>query len=301
MSELEHLTRRFAIRGTLGFEALSGPLVAIRIDTPLATASVTLQGAQVIGFQPRGEQPLIWLSSRSRFAAGKSIRGGVPVCWPWFGPHATDPALPAHGFARTLEWELQEALLLPDGRVRLAFELPQDPAARSGWSYPSTVRNTVTIGRELEVSLATRNTGTASFVLGQALHTYFHVGDVRRISIQGLDGNAYLDKVGGSTQRMQHGPVAFTQETDRIYLDTGASCEIRDPTLNRSVRVTATGSRSTVVWNPWIEKAERLGDFEPDGYLGMVCVETANAANDVVSVGPGQEHVMAVQYRVLAL
>ena len=300
MNDLEQLTRRFAIPGTLGFEQLPGQLAVIRIDSALATASVMLQGAQVIGFQPRGEQPLIWLSGRSRFVAGKSVRGGVPLCWPWFGPHATDPALPAHGFARTVEWELQEATALPDGRVRLAFELAQDHATRAQWPYPSSVRNTVTIGRELEVSLATRNTGTQSFALGQALHTYFRVGDVRRISIHGLHGCAYIDKVGGSTRRQQQGPVTFTQETDRIYLDTGGACEIRDPSMDRTLLVTATGSRSTVVWNPWIEKAERMGDFEPDGYLQMVCVETANAADDTVNVGPAQEHVLAAQYRLLS-
>jgi glucose-6-phosphate 1-epimerase len=299
VDDAEKLTRRFGVPGMLRFEQLPGGLAAIRVDSALATASVMLQGAQVVGYQPRGEQPLIWLSARSRYVAGKSVRGGVPVCWPWFGPHATDPALPAHGFARTVEWELQEATALPDGRVRLAFELPQNAATRAQWPHPSSVRNTVTIGRELEVSLATRNTGSERFPLGQALHTYFHVGDVRRISIHGLDGCTYLDKAGGSARRQQHGPVTFTQETDRIYLNTGGACEIRDPVMERSLLVTATGSRSTVVWNPWIEKAEQMGDFEPDGYLRMVCVETANAADDSVIVAPGQEHVLAAQYRLL--
>jgi glucose-6-phosphate 1-epimerase len=299
VNDLEQLTRRFGIPGALSFEQLPGGLAVIRVDSALATASVMLQGAQVIGYQPRGERPLIWLSSRSRYVAGKSVRGGVPVCWPWFGPHATDPALPAHGFARTVEWELQEAMVLPDGRVRLDLELTQNSATRAQWPYPSSLRNTITIGRELEVCLATHNIGSESFRLGQALHTYLQVGDVRRISIHGLDGCAYLDKVGGSTRRLQQGPVTVTQETDRIYLDTGGACEIRDSSMDRSLLITATGSRSTVVWNPWIEKAEKMGDFEPDGYLRMVCVETANAADDTVNVAPGQKHVLAVQYRLL--
>lgn len=298
MNDLEQLTRRFGIPGALSFELLPGSLAVIRIESALATASVMLQGAQVIGYQPRGERPLIWLSSRSRYAAGKSVRGGIPVCWPWFGPHATAPALPTHGFARTVEWDLQEATLLPDGRVRLAFELAQK-GVRAEWPYLSSVRNTITIGRELEVSLATRNSGSESFRLGQALHTYFQVSDVRRISIHGLDGCNYLDKVGGNARRRQQGPVTFNQETDRIYLDTGGACEILDPSADRSVLITATGSRSTVVWNPWIEKAEKMGDFEPDGYLRMVCVESANAADDIVNVAPGQEHVLAAQYRLL--
>jgi D-hexose-6-phosphate mutarotase len=190
-------------------------------------------------------------------------------------------------------------MVLPDGRVRLKLELAQNGATRAQWPYPSSVRNTITIGRELEVSLATHNIGSESFRLGQALHTYFQVGDVRRIAIHGLDGCAYLDKVGGSARRQQQGPITFTQETDRIYLDTGGACEIRDSSMDRSLLITATGSRSTVVWNPWIEKAEKLGDFEPDGYLRMVCVETANATDDTVNVAPGQEHVLAAQYRLL--
>jgi len=299
VNDLEQLTRRFGIPGVLRFERLPGDLAVIRVESALATASVMLQGAQVIGYQPRGERPLIWLSSRSRYVAGKSVRGGVPICWPWFGPHATDPALPAHGFARTVKWDLRQALTLPDGRVRLEFDLPQDAAMRAQWPYPSSVRVTITIGRELEVSLATHNVGSESFRLGQALHTYFQVTDVRRISIRGLDGCAYLDKVDGSARRQQQGPVTFTQETDRIYLDTGGACEILDPSTDRSLLITATGSRSTVVWNPWIEKAEKMGDFEADGYLRMVCVESANAADDTVNLAPGQEHVLAAQYRLV--
>jgi len=299
VNDLEQLTRRFAIPGALSFERLSGSLAVIRVESALASASVMLQGAQVIDYQPRGDRPLIWLSGRSRYAEGKSVRGGIPVCWPWFGPHATNPALPAHGFARTVEWDLQEAMVLPDGRVRLAFELAQEGAMRPEWPYPSSVRNSITIGCELEVSLATRNSGGESFPLGQALHTYFQVSDVRRISIHGLDGCTYLDKVAGNARRRQQGPVTITQETDRIYLDTGGACEIRDPSMDRSLLITATGSRSTVVWNPWIEKAEKMGDFEPDAYLRMVCVESANAAEDTVNVAPAQEHVLSAQYRLL--
>ncbi len=299
MSDLDQLTRRFAIPGTVRFEKLPGELLAIRVDSELAGARVMLQGAQVIGYQPRGERPVVWLSERGRYIAGKSVRGGIPVCWPWFGPHATDPTLPAHGFVRAVHWDLQQTEVLPDGRVRLALELAPSDATRAQRPHASLLRYTITIGRELELSLATRNGGSESFAITQALHTYFQVGDVRRISIHGMDGCAYLDKVGGSTKRHQQGPITFTQETDRIYLDTGGACEIRDPSMDRTVLVTATGSRSTVVWNPWIEKADRMGDFAPDGYLGMVCVENANAADDAVQVGPGQEHVLSAQIRLL--
>ncbi|MBL8479465.1 MAG: D-hexose-6-phosphate mutarotase [Sterolibacteriaceae bacterium] len=299
MNALEKLNRRFGIADQLGFEELPGGLLTARIDTAFASASIALQGAHVISYQAKGHAPLIWLSPQAKFAPGKSIRGGVPVCWPWFGAHATDARFPGHGFARTAPWQLLDARVLPDGRLRLEFELIQSDATRAQWPCASTVRNSVTVGQELEVELATTNTGSTSFQLGQALHTYLVVGDIRRIDIAGLDGCEFIDKVGGTARRRQQGPVRFTQETDRIYLATRGCCAIRDPALERSILITSTGSRSTVVWNPWIEKAEKMGDFGPDGYLGMVCVETANAAEDVITLAPGATHRMTAQYRSL--
>ncbi len=299
MHAREELNRRFGIADQLGFEELPGGLLAARIDTAFASASIALQGAHVISYQAKGQAPLIWLSPQAKFAPGKSIRGGVPICWPWFGAHATDARFPGHGFARTVPWRLLDARVLPDGRLRLEFELLQSDATRAQWPCASTVHNCVTIGQELEVELATTNTGSTSFRLGQALHTYLVVGDIRRIDIAGLDGCEFIDKVGGAARRWQQGPVTFTQETDRIYLATRGCCAIRDPALERSILITSTGSRSTVVWNPWIEKAEKMGDFGPDGYLGMVCVETANAAEDVITLAPGATHRLTAQYRSL--
>jgi glucose-6-phosphate 1-epimerase len=298
VNEIERLTRQFGIAGQLRFETI-GELVAARVTTPLADATITLQGAHVTHWQPSGQQAVIWVSDLARYAPGKSIRGGVPVCWPWFGPHAENPKLPGHGFARTVPWALVATKALPDGRIRLEFELSQTEATRAQWPHASIVRNIVTVGEELEVELATTNTGSAPFQLGQALHTYFVVGDVRRATVAGLGGCDYLDKVGGGRER-QRGQVSFTQETDRIYLGTHGCCGILDPVMDRTLLITSTGSRSTVVWNPWIDKAAKMGDFGPDGQWGMVCVETANAAEDVITLAAGETHRLTAQYRVLA-
>ncbi len=299
MPALNDLNHRFGIADTLHFEELSSGFIVARVSNAFGTASIALQGAHVMTWQPRGQQPVIWLSEQAKFAVGKSIRGGVPVCWPWFGPHATEPKFPGHGFARTVPWELIETKALPDGRTRLAFEIIQSEATRAQWPHPSRARNIITVGPELEVQLATVNTGDKPFELGQALHTYFEVGDVRKVTLHGFSGCEYIDKVAVGARKQQQGPVNFTQETDRIYLGTHGYCEIRDPVLNRSLLVTATGSRSTVVWNPWTEVANRMGDLGPDGHFKMVCVETSNAAADVVVLKPNQEHVMAAQYRLL--
>ena len=300
MNEPQEMNRRFGIPGRLTFEEMADGFTVARVTTPFATATVALQGAHVTAYEPKGQAPVIWLSKLAKFAPGKSIRGGVPVCWPWFGPHAANAQFPGHGFARTVPWRLVEAKALPDGRVRLEFELVETEATRAQWPHASVVRNIVTVGQELEVELATTNTGSVPFQLGQALHTYFTVGDIRRATVAGFEGCEYLDKVDGGQRKRQEGPVAFTRETDRIYLGTRGCCGILDPVLDRTILITSTGSRSTVVWNPWIEKAEKMGDFGPDGHLGMVCVETANAAEDVITLAPGATHRMAAQYRVVA-
>lgn len=298
MSEIQTLTQQFGIAGKLGFEMV-GELAAARVTTPYASATVALQGAHVMTWQPAGQKPVIWVSKLAKYAPGKSVRGGVPVCWPWFGPHASNPQFPGHGFARTVPWALVATKALPDGRVRLEFELTQTEATRAQWPHDSTVRNIVTVGEELEVALVTTNTGKTPFQLGQALHTYFVVGDIRQATVAGLEGCDYLDKVGGGRQRQQ-GPVTFTQETDRIYLGTHGCCGILDPVMDRTLLITSTGSRSTIVWNPWTEKAEKMGDFGAEGPWGMVCVETANAAEDVIMLPAGETHRLTAQYRVVA-
>jgi D-hexose-6-phosphate mutarotase len=298
MSEIRNLTQQFGIAGKLGFEMI-GELAVARITTPFASATVALQGAHVLSWQPEGQQAVIWVSKLAKYAPGKSVRGGVPVCWPWFGPHASNPQFPGHGFARTVPWALVASKELPDGRIRLEFELVKNGATQAQWPHASIVRNIVTVGEELEVELATTNTGKEPFELGQALHTYFVVGDIRRATVAGLEGCEYLDKVGGGRKRQQ-GQVTFTQETDRIYLGTHGCAGILDPVMDRTILITSTGSRSTIVWNPWTDKAAKMGDFGDEGPWRMVCVETANAAEDVIMLRAGETHRLSAQYRVLA-
>lgn len=299
MSQLESLRHRFAAADYLTFSEIAPDFIAIEVKTAFSAATIALQGAHVMTWQPAGQKPVIWLSKAAKFAPGKSIRGGVPLCWPWFGPHATEAAYPGHGFARTIPWLVVDAWQLPDGRVRLEFEPVMNDAACAQWPHPSLVRNIVTVGQELEVELATTNTGHAAFPLGQALHTYFQIGDIRQASVAGLEGCTFIDKVDGGKRKKQKGAVAFSGETDRVYLGTAGCCGIVDPVLKRTILVTSTGSRSTVVWTPWEEKAAKMGDFGKEGPRKMVCVETANAADDVITLAPGETHRMTAQYRVI--
>jgi glucose-6-phosphate 1-epimerase len=298
---LAELNQRFAINGHLTFIEIAGGLIAAEINNAHASASIALQGAHLMTYQPRGQEPVIWLSKYAKFAPGKSIRGGVPICWPWFGPHATDAKFPGHGYARTVMWEVLKTAALPDGATFISFGLLESDATRAQWPQPSSVKIDMTIGNTLRIELVTHNSGKQTFQLGEALHTYFNISDVAKMSLRGLEGCDYLDKVGEPARRTQKEGIVIESEVDRVYVDTIADCVIEDRGLNRAIRIAKQGSKSTVVWNPWTEKADKMGDFGQDGHRGMVCVESANAFENVLNVAPGETHRLVVVYSVEAL
>ena len=301
MNIVEKLNQRFGITNAVSFIQLPNGFVEVEINNSHASASIAMQGAHLMRFQPAGQQPLIWISPDAILAQGKSIRGGVPVCWPWFGAHPEATTLPAHGFARMVPWRLNQVHSLPNGETRLEFELSSSAAIRRQWSQPCTLRNIITIGKTLRHELVTTNLDSKPMVIGEALHTYFQVGDIRHVTICGLEGRDYLDKVTDFSRQTQTGPVKFHGEVDRIYLDPPSLCEIRDPLLQRRIVIRSRGSRSTVVWNPWREKALQMGDMGPHGYRQMLCVETANAAGASVSLAPGEQHRLVAHYAIEAL
>ena len=298
MSVLNLLNQQHAIENHVQLREIADGVIVAEVANAHAISNIVLQGAHVATFQPRGEEPVIWLSPNAKFAPGKSIRGGVPICWPWFGPHQTDSKLPGHGFARTVPWELLETKALEDGSTLLRFGLIGNDATRAQWPHRSTAQLEVKIGKALRVELITANTGTAPFELGEALHTYFQISDVGNMTIRGLEGCEYIDKVGATTRRTQQDGIVITGEVDRVYVNTAADCVIEDKGLKRAIRIRKQGSRSTVVWNPWQEKAEKMGDFGEKLHRDMVCVESANALENVVTVAPGETHRLVAVYSV---
>ncbi|HEY9199394.1 MAG TPA: D-hexose-6-phosphate mutarotase [Gammaproteobacteria bacterium] len=299
------LNARFGIPEQLRFKDMPGGLVIAEIDNVHATASIALQGAHLMTWTPRVAEgrghPVIWLSEQASLAVGKSIRGGAPVCWPWFGPHPAEPKFPGHGFARTVPWDVVDTQKLGNGATRLVFRIVQSDVTRAQWPHPCELELHIVVGPTLEMDLVTRNTGSDTITVGDALHTYFEVGDVRQVKVHGLDGCPYLDKVDGGARKQQNGPVTIAGEVDRIYLESTADCVIEDPVLARRIRIAKQGSASSVVWNPWIEKAAKMGDLGENGYLRMLCVESTNADADVVDIAPGAEHHLWVRYSVEAL
>ena len=295
---LTELNQRYAISNHVQFKEIAEGMIIAEVANHHALANIALQGAHIATFQPRGEEPVIWLSPLAKFAPGKSIRGGVPICWPWFGPHKTDSKLPGHGYARTVPWEVLETRALPDGSTFLRFGIVESDATRAQWPHPSTVQLEVTVGKALRVELITTNTGNAAFELGEALHTYFQISDVAKMTIRGLDSCAYLDKVQDFARFTQKDGIVIESEVDRVYVNTTADCVIEDKGLKRAIRIAKQGSMSTVVWNPWTEKADKMGDFGENGHRGMVCVESGNAMENVVALAPGETHRLVAVYSV---
>jgi glucose-6-phosphate 1-epimerase len=270
----------------------------LHIRTSLANATISLQGAQVLHFQMHGEAPLLWQGVPESFAAGKAMRAGIPICWPWFSSHPKS-GYPAHGFARNLCWDLQNIETLADARMVLGFLLKPD---HPHWPLGCSLEFTVTLGASLEIALCTTNHGNEPQTISQAFHTYFNVGDVRQTAIRGLSSYPFFD-YGSPKPAAKLEPLLKDFEAiERIYQDPKGFCEIIDPVLRRSIVVTSSGCQSTVVWNPGSERAMALGDLGPDGYLKMLCVESANApiAHDAITIEPGTQHTLCAQYRVIA-
>lgn len=291
-NRLADLNSRFGMDGNLIFEPGPGGLTVARINNVLADARVALHGGHVMGYQPCGGDPVLWVSRCSHFQGGEPIRGGIPVCWPWFGGHPTDPGQPSHGFARLLNWEVHDTETLPSGATRLCLTLADAGPFRSVWPYAFELRSEITIGAELRLRLVARNRGDRPFAVTAALHSYFAVSAATDIVVRGLEGCTYLDTVGDVTSGTQEGPIVVAEETDRIYLDTETDCLIEDPGLGRAILVAKQGSRSTVVWNPWVAKSARMPDFGDDEYKTMICVETTNADKDIRTIEPGEEHAL---------
>jgi D-hexose-6-phosphate mutarotase len=298
MITTQQLNAQFSIKGHLEFREDMSGLVVAEIRNKQASASLCLQGAHLMTWKPDSQTvPVIWLSRDAKLAPGKSIRGGVPVCWPWFGPHVTESGFPGHGYARTVPWKVIETGYEPSGETRLTLRLVDSGKTHIQWPHPCKLSLTLIIGDMLRMEMTTENTGTSDFSIGEALHTYFQIGDIEAVRVKGLENCEYWDKVGGSTLGKQIGTISFSGETDRVYINTHSACVIEDDKLKRRIHVAKSGSHSTVVWTPWTDKASKMGDMgQPDGWREMVCVETANALDNVVKVASGSRHTMIVEY-----
>lgn len=292
MPDIDSLRRQFG-GDDLDFVYVGEGLIKASCTNTACTGELFLHGATVTHFEPAGQKPVIFVSRESFFQPDKAIRGGIPICWPWFGPHPTDARQPQHGLVRAVPWQLQAVQKLDTSRTRLKLAVQ---------THDADAVLLVTFGPKLELSLQTTSKSGSAFRLEEALHTYLHVGDSRKVWIEGLAGRTYIDKTAKGVRAEQSAkPIRFESETDRVYLNTESACVLNDPVLGRKITVNKTGSKSTVVWNPWFDKARALSDFGDDEWQKMCCIETANAADNHILLASGQSHTMTAEIAVSPL
>ena len=286
MKLIKQLSLAFAIPDVIVFDYYRNNLPWIYVTNEHASAEISLYGGQVMAYQPSGEKPVLWHSRHSHYHIGQPIRGGIPICWPWFG----GAQQPAHGFARTQMWKVIKTRNDENGTT-VILELWDNEETQKLLKTSFSLQLEVFVGKHLSVTLKSYNRGTSDLTLTEALHSYFSVGDIQSTSVIGVDGCSYIDAVDGMKEKQMEGVLTFSGETDRVYRHNG-SIEVIDEVLNRTLVIEKENSLSTVIWNPWIEKAKAMSDFGSKEYKHMVCVETANALDHKIVVPPKSEHTM---------
>lgn len=278
---------RMNLPQSVQLEASDPSYPIFEINHPTCVARVALHGAHVMSWRPVEEEEVLYLSPVAVLKEGKAIRGGVPVCWPWFNAHPADPDMPSHGIARTRFWNFVAASESDEGVV-FNFEM-----AEGIWSAALILK----LGEALEVILETRNPNEIPVVVSGALHPYFAVSDIEHVRIVNLDGEEYLDTVGKPTRRVQKGVLTFKGEVDSIY-DSSNSLLLVDDLSGRTLLIEKSGSPSTVVWNPWVEKSAALEDLPDDGYRKFCCIEAAIANDKAVIVMPGTVYALSIKISI---
>jgi len=297
ITQLDHL---FGIPDIVRIVAGNGGLTKVRVTSPAAQGEMYLHGAHVTSWQPPGAEEVLFVSSQSQWDASHPIRGGVPVCFPWFSNKADDPNAPMHGFARTTAWKLESIVQTGDA-VTVSMFMESDDATKKWWPADFRLVHRATFGSELILEIEVVNTGTTSLRFEEALHTYFRIGNIETALLNGLNGVDYLDKTDEKRKKTQNGPIAIVSETDRVYLNTDAVVNLEDPALHRRITIAKENSMTTVVWNPWIQKAKAMHDFGDAEWPQMICIEACNVADSSVELKPGQHHQMQATVRVSKL
>ena len=262
-----------------------GNLDCVVIRNHRARGILYLQGAHVTEYQPINSPPVLFVSNASQYRLGSPIRGGVPICFPWFADKQDEPSAPSHGLARLQRWELDPTSSTDALRLTTQIDLLE-------------LRLEALFDTKLSMALTVTNQSPNNVRFEAALHTYLRIGDIRRIHIYGLEQIGYFDKVAGNAAPASGQPIHFNSEVDRVYTGTTDTCVLHDPDLKRRIFVEKRGSQSTIIWNPWITKAKHMADFGDNEWPQMCCIETANVDSDAVRLAPGAHHTLTAHIRV---
>ena len=288
MIDIDELDEKFSIEGEVGFAELENDLVFITVSNKYADADICLYGAHVTSFRPRNTMDILWMSTDSLFEVGKPIRGGIPVCFPWFGPHKTDPEKPQHGFARLMYWDVLETAVKPNGETLIRLQLCSSEETKAYWSHDFCAEMTITVGLTLVVNLKVTNTSSEPFQYGCALHSYYSLSALESLSIEGLQGTTYYNQLSGENGIQEEEALEITGPLTRHYLNTETPVIIADSAFRRRIKVDKSGSKVTTVWNPGAETCAKIGDMPDDGYETFVCVEATNAFDYPVKLAAGE-------------
>jgi glucose-6-phosphate 1-epimerase len=299
-SSIAELDGRFGIPGVANVSAGSGALPRVQITSSLAQGDMYLHGAQVTSWKPAGADEVLFLSTKSRWEEGQAIRGGIPICFPWFRGKQNDPKAPAHGFVRTTAWQL-EAIADGGSGVTVTMFTESNPRTQPWWPGEFRLVHRVTFGSELKLELELSNTGKTPLRFEEALHTYNRVADAREVSVHGLDGVHFLDNIDSNKEKVQSGDFAPVAQTDNAYLNTRNAADLLDPKMRRRIRLKKANSLTTVVWNPWREGAQGMRDLGDGEWAQFLCVEASNILSSAVSLDPGQKHTMTAIITVAKL
>lgn len=293
---IKQLNDSFGIKDQLNFVTGNGGLTFINVHNQSASGLISLYGGQILSFKPVDEMAdMLFLSNNALYEDGKAIRGGIPVCWPWFGPDPQGMQRPNHGFVRNHFWTVTGSTTT-DAETKITLKFTGNQQTEKTWQQPFTLTLKFIIAQTLNLSLTTENTGDKPFSITQAFHTYFNVGDINQVQVSGLEGCIYIDKLDQSKEEIQTGVVTVAEEVERIYENIDRHVVLNDPALNRRIEIVSENCKTNVVWNPW-QKA--MPDLEKLDYQRFLCIETGNIVFDPVQIPPGGKHNLATSFKIL--
>jgi len=297
--DIQQLNQDFGIANQLEVIAGEGGFPMIKVTNRNARALISIYGAQVLSYLPAGQtEDLFFLSPQSFYKEGKAIRGGIPVCWPWFGPDPKGLQRPNHGFVRNDYWQVAKTEALTEGETKISLLFSDTIKKEKTWRKPFSLMLEITVGATLRLKLTTTNNSDKSFSITQAFHSYFRVGHIKHVKVFGLEGCEYFDKLDQGEQKTQDGIVTVTEEVDRIYVDVVNNLIIEDPVFKRRIHINCPNTSTAVVWNPWSKTSQKMQDLGNSDYKQFICVEAGNVALDLIQIEPGQHYSLAAEYRL---
>jgi glucose-6-phosphate 1-epimerase len=290
MLDIDELEDKFSIEGEVGFAELEENMVFITVSNKFADADICLYGAHITNFKPHKTIEVLWMSPESKYQEGSPIRGGIPVCFPWFGPHKTDSAKPQHGFGRLMFWNVLETASLPTGETLVRLQFCSSEKTKNYWNYDFCAEMRIIVGKKLSATLKVTNTSAVQFEYTCALHSYYNLSSVEEIWIEGLQNTRYFNQLDGGDYIQETPKLEIKQAETRHYYNTETDCIIHDPLFGRRIQVAKTGSKVTTVWNPGEETCSKIDDIPDDGFNTFVCIEAVNAFSDIIKLEPGESH-----------